>query len=67
MKYCLSLLIKIYQITISPDHSVLGKYFYPTGACRFYPPCSENTRASILQHGALKGIWKGTKQIGKCI
>jgi len=67
MKYSLLFLIRIYQITISPDHSAVGKYFYPFGACCFYPTCSENARLNILQYGALKGMWKGAKQIGKCI
>lgn len=67
MKYVILVIIKIYQITISPDHSVIGRYFYPVGACCFYPTCSENARVNILRYGAFKGMLIGIKQLSKCI
>ncbi|MEK9147673.1 MAG: membrane protein insertion efficiency factor [Patescibacteria group bacterium] len=67
MKYAILLLIKIYQITISPDHSIIGRYFYPVGACCFYPTCSDKARASISRYGVFKGMWIGIKQLSKCI
>ena len=35
-------------------------------ACRFYPTCSEYMADAIRQHGVLKGIWLGTKRLGRC-
>lgn len=51
------LIIRFYQRAISP---MLGSN------CRFYPTCSNYTYEAIVKHGALKGIFLGTKRILKC-
>ena len=53
----LILLIRIYQLTISP---FLG------GVCRFEPSCSRYTQACIALHGPLRGSWLGLKRIARC-
>jgi hypothetical protein len=58
-------LIKIYQKTISFDHSWLS-CLYPNGFCRFYPTCSEYTKQAILKHGFLKGIFLGISRVLHC-
>lgn len=54
-------LIRIYQKTLSPDHSWL-KNVYPQGACRFYPTCSEYGAQAFTKYGVIKGgimtIWR---------
>ena len=35
-------------------------------ACRFHPTCSEYMRQAIEIHGVRKGLWLGTKRLGKC-
>ena len=57
MRVILTILIRIYQWTISP---MLGP------ACRFYPTCSHYTLEAIERHGALRGTWMGIRRIGRC-
>lgn len=53
----LALLIRLYQIFVSP---LLPK------SCRFYPTCSEYALEAILKHGALRGTWLAVKRVVKC-
>jgi len=57
--------IVLYQKTLSPDHGLM-RVFYPHGACRFYPTCSEYTRQSVLKHGIFKGYYSGLRRILRC-
>lgn len=59
------LLINIYQRTLSPDHGWF-KARHPYGYCKFYPSCSEYTKLSVKEHGAILGLVKGVKRILKC-
>lgn len=54
-------LIKIYQLTLSPDHSARGRRRYPQGYCRFFPSCSEYAKATLESRGVLglgKIVWR---------
>ncbi|MFA6008478.1 MAG: membrane protein insertion efficiency factor YidD [Desulfobacteraceae bacterium] len=51
------LLIKIYQIFISPLKG-------PT--CRFYPTCSEYAYQAVQKHGLLMGSYFSLRRIIKC-
>ncbi len=64
MKKVILLLIRIYQYTISPDHS----RFYRVNSigCRFYPSCSEYMHNAITEYGILRGSAKGVKRIARC-
>ncbi len=57
MKHLLILLVKFYQLTISP---LLGKN------CRFMPTCSQYTIEALSKYGAIKGLYLGIKRILKC-
>ncbi|MGO9427045.1 MAG: membrane protein insertion efficiency factor YidD [Steroidobacteraceae bacterium] len=57
MRQVLMLLIRIYQLTLSP---LLGP------RCRFYPSCSCYAHAAIERHGAMRGGWLGLKRLLRC-
>ena len=57
MKSLLTLLVRAYQLGISP---LLGQ------TCRFYPSCSNYAIEAIHEHGALKGVMLATVRLGKC-
>lgn len=51
------LLVRFYQLAISPW---LGSN------CRYQPTCSTYMIEALKEHGLLKGLWLGTKRIGRC-
>ena len=57
MRYVLKILIRGYQLAISP---LLGP------RCRFYPSCSHYAMEAIEIHGALRGSWLTVKRIARC-
>ena len=57
MKKIINLIIKTYQITLSP---LLGSN------CRFNPTCSEYTIQAVNEHGVYRGLILGVKRISKC-
>ena len=58
-------IIKIYQRTLSPDTGFM-KIFFPYGACRYYPTCSEYGRQSVQEHGAIKGSGYAIRRVLCC-
>jgi uncharacterized protein len=63
MKTLLILLVRGYQIAISPVlHFVTG----PLSGCRFSPSCSQYFIDAVRVHGALRGAWMGTRRIFRC-
>ncbi|NOU18284.1 MAG: membrane protein insertion efficiency factor YidD [Bacteroidales bacterium] len=50
-------LIKIYQITISP--------FFPS-SCRFTPTCSSYSIEAFKKHGLFRGVWLTVKRLMRC-
>jgi len=58
-------LIKIYQKTLSFDHSWL-KAYYPHGYCRFFPSCSQYAIEVIERHGLIKGGIRACWRILRC-
>lgn len=58
-------IIKIYQKTLSPDHSWFSRFF-PYGYCKFKPTCSEYTYQAIEHYGIIKGSLLGFWRILRC-
>jgi putative membrane protein insertion efficiency factor len=53
----LRLLIKFYQLAISPLHGP---------CCRYHPTCSEYALEAIERYGALRGGWLALKRVLRC-
>lgn len=57
LSWILTLLIRFYQIVISPW---LGS------SCRYQPTCSSYMLEAIERWGPFKGLWIGLKRIVRC-
>jgi putative membrane protein insertion efficiency factor len=57
-RWFLLLLIRAYQIVVSPMN--------PPNTCRFYPSCSHYGYQAIYKHGALKGSFLALKRLFRC-
>ncbi len=65
MKKVLIFLIKIYQKTISPDHSLFGNLLFGP-CCLFNPTCSDYCIQTINKFGLAKGLFMFLKRFLKC-
>jgi uncharacterized protein len=63
MKQLSIMILTLYQAALSP---VLKQAFGITASCRFSPTCSLYTQRMIRQHGVLKGIRLGLRQLLAC-
>jgi uncharacterized protein len=57
LSYPFLLLIKIYQLIISP---ILGP------KCRFTPTCSQYSAEALKKYGIFRGTWLSVKRIARC-
>ena len=57
MKRLLTLLLRAYQLGISPW---LGNH------CRFHPSCSQYAMEAIELHGSLRGSWLTLRRLSRC-
>ena len=57
MARLLILLIRVYQVVVSP--------LIPS-ACRFYPSCSAYTVEALHKHSLGRGLWLGLRRLLKC-
>ena len=58
MTRLLILLLRVYQLTLSP---LLG-----ANKCRYTPTCSHYGIEALRRHGAAKGGWLALKRIASC-
>lgn len=65
MKKVFISIINNYQKYLSFDTGML-KFLAPGGACKFTPTCSEYTKQAIIEHGVIKGLFRGFKRILIC-
>jgi uncharacterized protein len=57
IKVLLTLIIRCYQLTLSP---LIGP------SCRFFPSCSEYACQAILRHGPAKGMLYAFNRLLRC-
>jgi putative membrane protein insertion efficiency factor len=57
MKLVLVLLVRAYQVALSP--------LLPA-ACRYHPTCSHYAIEALEKHGAMRGGWLAVKRIARC-
>ena len=57
MKFLLTVLLRFYQVGLSP---MLGP------RCRFYPSCSNYAIEALRVHGAAKGSWLAARRVCRC-
>jgi len=57
LAYIPILLVKIYQIFISP--------YFPN-SCRYTPTCSSYSLEALKKHGFFKGLWLTIKRVSRC-
>lgn len=65
MRYLAHVLIRFYQIVLSPDTGFFSALF-PYRFCKYEPSCSEYARQSICKHGIVHGTGKGMARILRC-
>lgn len=63
MRTVVRILIRLYQMTLSPILSALGG---PHSGCRFSPTCSEYFLQAVEQFGVWHGVWLGAKRLLRC-
>jgi uncharacterized protein len=57
MTHVVLVLIRVYQLTLSP---LLGN------SCRYEPSCSRYTYEAVQRYGWARGSWMGVKRIARC-
>ncbi|MBN2043890.1 MAG: membrane protein insertion efficiency factor YidD [Anaerolineales bacterium] len=57
-RFPLLMLIRFYQLTISPT--------LPADTCRYYPTCSHYGYQAIYKYGLIKGGWMAFTRVLRC-
>ena len=57
MRTLLILLVRAYQVTLSP---------FFAGCCRFEPSCSNYMIEALQRHGVFKGLYLGIRRLLRC-
>lgn len=63
MRAFVRILIRLYQVTLSPFLAFLGG---PSSGCRFSPTCSEYFLQAVDEFGVCRGSWLGLKRLLRC-
>ena len=66
MKIFLVGIVRLYQLTVSPDHSILGRLAFLGGACRYQETCSQYAERVVVENGAWRGLGLAIKRVWSC-
>ncbi|MBC7498067.1 membrane protein insertion efficiency factor YidD [Candidatus Gracilibacteria bacterium] len=58
--------VRLYQKTLSPDHSFWARGLDHTPYCRHIPSCSDYMIEAVEKKGAIIGTAKGIARITRC-
>ncbi len=61
----ISLFLRLYQVTCSPDHGMF-RLMWGNSRCKFYPSCSEYALGALRQYGLLRGCVVAVRRVAKC-
>ncbi|MBI3963893.1 MAG: membrane protein insertion efficiency factor YidD [Candidatus Kerfeldbacteria bacterium] len=56
--------IRVYQVTLSPDHGVFASL--TVAGCRYTPTCSAYAIDALRAHGARRGAFLAIRRILRC-
>jgi len=59
-------IIRLYQMTFSLDHGILGRVFPNKRHCKFTPTCSQYSYNAIEKYGVIKGSSLAVKRVFRC-
>jgi hypothetical protein len=66
IKKRLIFLVKIYQKTLSPDHSMWAKAMNKAPYCKHIPSCSDYMIESLEKKWVIKWLAKGSYRVLRC-
>ena len=64
-KYALLLVLRLYQLVLSPLLTLITAPGYGQ-TCRFYPSCSDYAVTAVSRFGVLRGGWLALRRLGRC-
>ena len=66
IQHTLLILIRAYQLALSPLKQFLPAPPVTGGCCRFEPTCSQYAAVAVARHGAARGAWLAGRRLARC-
>ncbi|MCS7048440.1 MAG: membrane protein insertion efficiency factor YidD [Verrucomicrobiae bacterium] len=66
MRKIFEILIRGYQLGVSPLKFLLPAPPLTAGCCRFYPSCSHYAREAVARFGVWRGVWLAARRLVRC-
>ena len=62
----LLILIRAYQLALSPLKLLLPAPPVTGGCCRYHPSCSQYAAEAVARHGVARGAWLAGRRLARC-